>query len=244
MRALISDVHGNLKALDAVENQTAGLEIICLGDVVCYGPDSIECVRRSGSWHSVVAGPLDTAMLDHRPDQWSPTINATIQRLRKRFSDSPDARELFETIASYQSEFTSNGILHFHGVPGNVRDWIFPEEIYCGNKLDRIANHSQHAFIGGGSHIPGIFRRIQSNWEFTTPQNGKTYDLPTDEKTIVTLGSVGQPRDTDPRAAYAILDDTSITFHRVDYDTEETRRKIEDDPDTENIHGARLPGGR
>lgn len=96
MRALISDVHGNLEALDAVENQTAGLEIICLGDVVCYGPDSIECVRRSGSWHSVVAGPLDTSMLDHRPDQWSPTINATIQRLRKRFSDSPDARELLK----------------------------------------------------------------------------------------------------------------------------------------------------
>ena len=59
MPALIGDIHGNLEALEAVLARIGDAEIVCLGDVVCYGPDSIECVRKSAVWRSVVAGPLD-----------------------------------------------------------------------------------------------------------------------------------------------------------------------------------------
>lgn len=244
MLALISDIHGNLEALNAVTSRIGNTKIVCLGDVVCYGPDSIECVRRSADWESVVAGPLDLALLDHDSTQWSPTLNGYIESLRKRIDQSFDSDFLVRTLETYRAEFVQDGLCYFHGAPGNIRDWIFPEDIYCPAKLDRLADQSEHAFIGGGSHLPGIFRRGSRDWEFIQPENGKSYDLPKDGKTIITLGSVGQPRDADPRAAFAILDDTSIVFHRVEYDMETTRKKISDDPDIDGMHGERLPVGR
>ena len=68
MDAVISDIHGNLEALEAVLNAIRQLEasrIICLGDLVCCGPDSLECVRRSAAWDVVLAGDWDLAMIDH-----------------------------------------------------------------------------------------------------------------------------------------------------------------------------------
>jgi len=244
MPALIGDIHGNLEALEAVLLRISDADIVCLGDVVCYGLDSIECVRKSAAWRSVVAGSLDLALIHHDPNQWNPAINGYIERMRNRFDASPDVDLLNCTLESFGPEFTENGCWYFHGAPDNVRDWIFPEEIYCPARLDKFVDHPEHVYFGGGSHIPGIFRRTNREWEFTTPENGITYDLPPDEKTIVTIGSVGQPRDEDPRAAFAITTDTSIAFHRVDYDLELTQRKISDDPDTDNMHGERLPSGR
>jgi len=245
MLALISDIHGNLEALEAVLSQVDDrTEILCLGDVVCYGPDSIECVRRSAAWKTVVAGPVDLAVLNHNPSEWSPTLNGYIERLRKRFDNSPDSAFLAQTLESYCPEFKQYGHWYFHGAPEDIKGWIFPEEIYCPTNLDKLVDHPEHLYIGGGSHIPGLFRRFQSEWEFIAPENGEAYDLRGDEKTIVSIGSVGQPRDGDPRAAYAILDDTSIVFHRVEYDMETTARKIRDDPDNDDMNGDRLPVGR
>lgn len=62
MHAIISDIHGNLEALEAVTAAIGDIDTICLGDVVLYGPDSAECVRRSAEWKAVVAGPVDLAM--------------------------------------------------------------------------------------------------------------------------------------------------------------------------------------
>ena len=244
MLALISDIHGNLEALDSVTANTDGLEIVCLGDVVCYGPDSIECVRKSSAWKSTIAGPMDLALLDHDTSQCSTTIKGYIDRLRQQLNESSDSESLIRILQSYVAEFTSDGRWYYHGAPGSVRDYIFPESIYCKERLDQMVDHPQHTFIGGGSHIPGLFRRSGREWEFMSPENGIPYDLPPDEKTIVTIGSVGQPRDGDPRASYAIVDDTSIVFHRVDYDQETTRRKINHDPDIDACHGERLPFGR
>lgn len=244
MHAIISDIHGNLEALEAVLAQIVGLDVLCLGDVVCYGPDSMECVRESAKWKSVVASPMDLALLNHDPDQWSPTLSRCIEKTRQRFIEASDAQLLRQILESYRSEYSTDGIWFFHGAPRNIRDWIFPEEIYCPSKLDKIVDSPEFAFIGGGSHIPGVFRRSNAGWEFIEPENGKYYELPPNDKTIVTVGSVGQPRDSDPRAAYAILSDSTIVFHRVEYNLETTRTKISNDPDIDDIHGDRLPHGR
>ena len=244
MLALISDIHGNLEALNAVCAKVDGLEIMCLGDVVGYGPDSLECVRKSAAWKSTIAGPFDSDLLNHDSNQSCSVINRMIEQLRRRFDESPDSGALDRILESYGAELAVDGKFYFHGGPGNVRDWIFPEEVYCPVKLNELASHPEHALIGGGTHLPGIFRKNQSDWEFTLPENGEVYDLPRNEKTIITLGSVGQPRDGDPRAAYAMVDDTSIVFHRVDYDIETTRQKIYADPDIDDMQGNRLLEGR
>ena len=244
MPAIISDIHGNLEALTAVLSQTEDRDVVCLGDIVCYGPDSTECVRRSASWKSVVAGPMDAAILKHDPDQWNPTLNGFIDRTRRRFIDATDSAGLFRTLQTYGPEYTCDGFLFFHGAPHNTHDWIFPEDIYCPSKLDRWVASQEHAFIGGGSHIPGIFRRSRDGWQFEEPQNDVPYELPRSEKTIITVGSVGQPRDKDPRAAYAILEHDTIVFRRVEYDLQTTIKKIRSDPDIDDMHGNRLPQGR
>lgn len=244
MLAIISDIHGNLEALDAVLAQIKDMEVLCLGDIVLYGPDSIECVRRSHNWKSVVASPLDLAMLNHDPNQWNSEINRRIERTRQRFENASDANSLFQILTSYRSEHSSGGIWFFHGRPRDIRDWIFPEDIYCTQKLDRAVDSTEFAFIGGGSHIPGIFRRSTEGWEFSVPRNNEPYHLEQNGKTIITVGSVGQPRDGDPRAAFITLDGATIVFHRVEYDMDVTITKIKDDPDNDNSHGDRLPHGR
>ena len=244
MPAIISDIHGNLEALTAVLSQTEDREVVCLGDVVCYGPDSIECVRKSAAWKSVVAGPMDSAILKHEPDLWSPTLNIFIDRTRQRFVDATDSAALFRTLQSYRSEYACHGVLFFHGAPHNTRDWVFPEEVYCPSRLDRWVDSPEHAYIGGGSHIPGIFRRLRDGWQFEEPENDVPYELPENGKTIITVGSVGQPRDKDPRAAYAILDHNRVIFRRVEYDLQTTIKKIQNDPDIDDLHGDRLPHGR
>ncbi len=244
MLFLLSDIHGNLEALEAVLDRVEEDAIVCLGDVVGYGPDSVECVRRSEDWKHVVSGQMDLAMLNQEPGRWNPTLEEHIALMRNRFVQASDSQALFKILNSYRSEFTSDGIRFFHGAPRNIRDWIFPEDVYCPAKLDEIVDSPGHALIGGGSHLPGLFRRQADGWEFICPENGEPYELPVDGRTIVTVGSVGQPRDGDPRAAYATTDGSTIVFHRVEYDIELTRNKINDDPGLPDMFGERLLFGR
>ena len=245
MPVLISDIHGNLEALEAVMASTGNEQVFCLGDLVCYGPDSNECVRRSANWDVVVAGPMDLAMINHDPNQWNPGLNKHIETTRSRLHGAEDAAFLIETVGSFLPEYSAAGYRFLHGTYKDIGGYIFPEEIYCPDKVEQIVDTDDHVYFLGGSHIPGIFRRDSPrDWQFIQPENGVAYELSRDQKTVVTLGSVGQPRDEDPRAAYAILNDTSIVFYRVEYDVDLTRRKIDRDPDNDNMNGDRLPDGR
>ena len=245
MEAIISDIHGNLEALQAVVLAIEGVKVICLGDVVCCGADSIECVRISEKWDAVIAGPMDLAMTSHNSELWSPVLDDLIHNTRRQLLQSPDADSLFRILKSYRSEFALDDKYFFHGAPRDIRDWIFPEDIYDPSKLNRLVDFSPESiFIGGGSHIPGIYVRSEKSWDYVEPENGKSYDFTSNDKTIVSIGSVGQPRDGDPRAAYALLDDRKIVFQRIDYDMDAARKKIEDDPDIDDMFGARLPEGK
>ena len=209
------------------------------------GPDSAECIRRSAAWKTVVAGPLDLAMVQHTPELWGSHINLQIEKLRERLFACTDSRELVSIMASYLLAYELNGQRFFHGTVDNVRGWIFPEEIYCPQHIEPIAATQGHVHIAGGAHIPGIFRRkAPDDWMFIEPEVGVTYELPLDQKTVLTIGSVGQPHDGDWRAAYAMVDRCSVTFHRVEYDVDLTRSKIADDPNIDDLHGRRLPEGR
>jgi diadenosine tetraphosphatase ApaH/serine/threonine PP2A family protein phosphatase len=98
----------------------------------------------------------------------------------------------------------------------------------------------QHCFQGH-THVPGIFTQ---SLNFISPEEVNYVYRLTDEKTMVNVGSVGQPRDGDPRSCYVVLEDGQITFRRVPYEMEKTIKKIYDTPELDNFLGDRLRDGR
>lgn len=248
MDAIITDIHGNIEALDAVLDairDTESSRIICLGDLVCYGPDSIECVRRSAGWDVTVLGDWDAALFEHNPDVWNPVLNRHIEYVRAEFDNSADSDFLYSTIRSYKYNHSESGVCFVHGTPCDKREWVFPEDTYDPKKLNRIAEQFDNVCICGHAHINGVYRRqTDAKWEFVQPGTGHGYDIKMADKTIVSVGSVGQSRDGDPRASFATLDGDFVTFHRVAYDIETTANKVHANPNIDNMYGDRLAFGR
>lgn len=248
MDAIIADIHGNLEALQSVLGAIGDLHpsrIISLGDLIGYGPDSIECVRRSKEWDISILGEWDATLLEFHPEKWNPTLSRHIENLRSEFQSDAESKSLMTTIESLLPQWIESGIHFTHATPHNIREWIFPEDTYDPKKLNRIAEQFDDVCICGHAHINGVYRRTESlDWEFIQPKPGVEYEIRSASKTIVTVGSVGQPRDEDPRASFVTLDNDHVTFHRVDYDFESTAEKIRSNPKLENMFGERLSFGR
>jgi diadenosine tetraphosphatase ApaH/serine/threonine PP2A family protein phosphatase len=107
--------------------------------------------------------------------------------------------------------------------------------------MEKIFGLIEHHCFQGHTHVPGVFTQ---SLNFLSPEeiNG-TYRLG-DEKTMINVGSVGQPRDGDPRSCYVVLEEGSVTFRRVPYDLERTIKQIYDTPELDNFLGDRLREGR
>jgi diadenosine tetraphosphatase ApaH/serine/threonine PP2A family protein phosphatase len=98
----------------------------------------------------------------------------------------------------------------------------------------------QHCFQGH-THVPGVFTQ---GLNFFSPEEVSYQYRLTPEKTMVNVGSVGQPRDGDPRACYVVLEDDLVKFRRVEYPFEETIKKIYATAELDNFLGDRLRDGR
>lgn len=248
MDAIISDIHGNLEALIAVQNRIEQLgcdRVICLGDVVCFGPDSIECIRRSSSFDLVVAGRFDLLTLEFDSAKRNTSQNHMIDALRASIYSLPDAVYLFQILRGYKETVYENDLCYAHGTPEDVDQYIFPESIYDEAKLNRIGNTFKSYCFVGSTHLAGIFEQDANlTWSFEEPEWGKKYFWKPNQKIIVNVGSVGQPRDDDVRACFVTKDTQYFQFHRVKYDAEVTIAKILANPDIDDIHGARLREGK
>ena len=91
------------------------------------------------------------------------------------------------------------------------------------------------------THVPGVFLE---SLEFITPEQVEHVFNIGQERFMVNVGSVGQPRDGDPRSCYIVQEDSKITFHRVEYDWGVTAEKIYQTPDLDNFLGDRIKEGR
>jgi predicted phosphodiesterase len=204
MHAIISDIHGNLEALNAVlariDNDSVN-GLICLGDLVGYGPDSIACLRLALQWPVVIAGDWDASLVDHDPTQWHPELNRHIAWILRQLASASDADELLAAARQFKTVHEQFGCVYAHAAPGDVRDFIFPEDIYNPAKLDRIASTFAAALFVGHTHIPGLFVRNHGIWKYLETAAGYHCDISDFDKVICNVGSVGQPRDGDPRAS-------------------------------------------
>ncbi len=220
---VVSDIHGNLEALEAVL-ETAGEMcpdgILCLGDVVGYGPDPVEVIDLVRSREMVVVkGNHDQAAVDRGEEayfnEWAAeAIRWTRDQLRE---------EDVEFLQNLPYTAEVDGVLLVHASPGDPPAWRYV--LSRGAAAAEFATFTQEMCLIGHSHVPMI----------SATQSGRVWELvlrevvvSDDTRFLINVGSVGQPRDRDPRASFGVLDTDlkTLRIERATYDAETTSRKI------------------
>lgn len=250
-RALISDIHANLGALEAVltDIRSQGIqEIFCLGDIVGYGPDPCECLDRviDVSKKTILGNHDQAALFD--PDGFNPValqaVYWTREQLEKSGGQSKQIHRRWDYLGDLPRSYEEGDYLFVHGSPREpTNEYVFPEDIYNQRKMDALFSRIGKYCFQGHTHIPGVFAEGR-DYEFLAPDEIDYQFRLGDGKVMVNVGSVGQPRDNNPRACYVVLQDQLITFRRVEYDFEATAKKIYGIPDLDDMLGDRLRSGR
>ena len=247
-RALISDIHSNLEGLEAVwaDIQQQGItEVYCLGDIIGYGPDPEECIDRIMECRLCLLGNHDQGAL-FDPEGFNSGAERAIFWTRTQLENSggntSQRDRRWEFLGELPRNHQDGKLLFVHGSARNpLNEYVFPEDVYNKRKLDKIfALVGQYAFQGH-THVPGVF--TDSYGFFSPDELNLEYRLG-DEKAMINVGSVGQPRDGDPRACYVVIEDDLVRFRRVEYEIEKTVNKIYEIPELDNFLGDRLRDGR
>ncbi len=217
---LAADLHSNARAFEAVLADAArggGFdELWVLGDIVGYGPHPEECVRLvQGYPHVCVGGNHDLGVLgqiDLR--RFNSDAASACLWTRGRLSTDTHAFLATLTLSVVEAPF-----LLVHGSPREpVWEYVFSER----EARDMAAHFEATHCLVGHTHCPAAFRiDAGTTGSARAVLNGTVLDL-SQGRYIINPGAVGQPRDGDPRAAYAILDreERTIVFHRVTYDVD------------------------
>ena len=243
-RAIISDIHGNLEALNAVLSAIDGQaiqEIYCLGDIVGYGPNPRECIDRAMQFDVCVLGNHDQGAL-FDPEGFSSGAERAIFWTRDQLEVRGNGnRPRWDFLCDLPRQHHEGKLLFVHGSARNpLNEYVFPEDVYNPRKLERIFCLIQGACFQGHTHVPGVFTE---GTRFFSPQElGHRFQLD-DRKVMINVGSVGQPRDGNPEASYVVLEDSTVEFCRVPYPLEETIGKIYAIPELDNFLGDRLREG-
>jgi diadenosine tetraphosphatase ApaH/serine/threonine PP2A family protein phosphatase len=221
---IISDIHANLTAFETVLADAKGLwdKIWCLGDVIGYGPDPNECVQLlrqfdhlclSGNHDWAVLGKLDINTFNNDARE---AITWTRQKL------TAENREYLESLPALtlQEPFTLA-----HASPRHpVWEYILDPATAGAN----FAHYETPYCLVGHTHSPVIFAELENDYPLALlPEYNRQIALGV-ERLIINPGSVGQPRDSDPRAAYALLDTDTLLwqFRRVEYAIAEVQARM------------------
>ena len=226
MRTLIvSDIHSNLEALDAVLAHAArqgGFDRIwCLGDLVGYGPDPSAClgllrefdlVAVAGNHDYAAAGVIDSS-------DFNGAAYAAIQWTAEQLAADDKSFLAGLPMVSQQPPFT---LVH-----GSLRDPIVEYLTHPSQALATLELLTTPYCLVGHSHYPFICRENAGRPLFKALPDGQPVALD-GERCIVNPGSVGQPRDSDPRSGYAVFDSDgpSVEHFRVEYDIARTQNKM------------------
>ena len=227
---IVSDLHANWEALEAVVRHAKGQydRSLCCGDLVGYGADPnsvVEWVR--GNCAVIVRGNHDRACTGQEDLEWfNPVARAAaLWTLENLSADNVSyVRDLPQGPAFVE------GIQVLHGSPCDEDDYVVG--------ADQAAQaftylESRLAFFGH-THLQGGFiwnqERVETIPAIALRSDRQSLDIDSSGGYLLNPGSVGQPRDGDPRAAYALYDSDRgvVDYYRVDYDVETAQRKIRD----------------
>jgi len=221
---IVSDIHGNLEALESVLGELEKRQvdsILCLGDLIGYGPNPNECVELIKERAEVVlAGNHDYAPLDKLDlAYFNPWARNAIEWTKERLNESS-----VEFLLSLPLKKEIHGVTLVHSTPLIPEEWNYI--ITIGDAQKNFPEFDDQVCFIGHSHVPIIIvtdsaedcRVIQDNP--LQIQDGLRY--------IINVGSVGQPRDLNPLAAFGVYDAAEQCYElvRVKYDIEKTQKKI------------------
>ncbi|MDG2186281.1 MAG: metallophosphoesterase family protein [Mariniblastus sp.] len=244
-RAIISDIHGNIEALTVVLEDIRGQgisEIYCLGDVIGYGPNPRECIDLCTDLEVCLLGNHDNGAL-FDPDGFSSGAEKAIFWTRRELEDTSyeGCEDRWNFLAALPRTHRQGDFMFVHGSPRSpLNEYVFPEDIYNERKIERIFGFIQQYCFQGHTHVPGVFTE---KCQFYSPAELSYHYELTDQKVMVNVGSVGQPRDNDPRSSYVVLDGKEIEFRRIEYPFEITREKILQIAELDDFLGERLAIG-
>ena len=222
---VVSDVHANLVALEAVLAACPAYDAVWnLGDTVGYGPRPRECVdvmvdhganpMLAGNHDLACIGAVDLA-------EFNP-----VAQIASRWTALQLGLDHRAYLKGLPAMTTAAGYTLAHGSP-RAPIWEYVTSVAIAT--DNFAYFDTDVCLIGHSHIAlyAVLREDQSTAEIRSLRDGETLDLLT-ARYLVNPGSVGQPRDRDPRAAYAVLDTDrgTLTAYRVDYDVAKTQREM------------------
>lgn len=223
--AILSDIHANYEAFTAVLEAIDAMEIdsiLCLGDVVGYGANPNEAVELTRERADVTTkGNHDHAAVDPAEEAYfnSWAVQA-IQWTRNELT-----KDNLDYLKAMPYESFLPDVRLVHASPGEPRRWRYVLSPQAAAR-EFSAFEESFCFIGH-SHVPMIVLRTEVG---TSELLEGEVALPAGARVLINVGSVGQPRNGDPRASFAVLDleDRSARLVRVEYDLQTARKKIID----------------
>lgn len=224
--AVISDIHSNLEAFQAVLDGIAELHadrILCLGDVAGYHADPNACIEllREKNITSILGNHDAAACGFSSPHDFNPIALEAILWTRRHVT--PENSDFLRTLPR---ELQVNGLFLCHGTIHDTNHYILShDDVRDAFELMAELPGAPRICLHGHSHLPSAFRFQNS---VIARERGELLTLSPSAAYLINPGSVGQPRDGDPRAAFLIHDDAvgTVTFFRVDYDRETCQNKI------------------
>ena len=222
--AILADIHSNLAAFEAVLNDADGRggfdKIWCLGDVVGYGPDPHECIERLRQFKPVcIAGNHDWAAIGKMDtSEFNP-----VAAIAAHWTAEQLTAEDKDYLLGLPPTLHENGFTLAHGSPREpVWEYLLSTDV----ARENFAYFETACCLVGHSHVPLIFELV--NDKVVYREFKETTLKLKDRRMIINPGGVGQPRDGDPRASYAIYDaETKAVYHyRVEYDIPATQKKM------------------
>lgn len=270
LTAIISDLHANLPAVrvalaDARERKVQ--RFVCLGDVVGYGARPSECL--SMVMDLCVAGAVDSERVGddggampladglclqgnheyallYSAEDFNPKARAAIEWTKAALSDGAQAEILWDFVGELEPVARDEVAMFAHGSPRDpVREYMLPRDRKDLGKLAaNFACMDRDVCFVGHSHVPFIYF-ADGSWFKPTGTDGP-YRLEglAENKAIINVGSVGQPRDGDNRLSYVIFNGTDVTFVRLQYDIDLAADAIRDVPELPDFLADRLAIGK
>ena len=249
--AILADIHSNTEALTRVLEDAAARNahrIICLGDIIGYGPNPRECLQMLFQSEVAIMGNHEEAVMFYGED-FNPKARASLEWTKDQLNSTEFERtenyDLWNFLGTMQQIVEDEDVMYTHGSPRTpTREYVMPADIRNKEKIQGIFDLIKKVCFIGHSHVPHIYT---SDMKHASPdQVGGAIDIRKlgDRKILINTGSVGQPRDGDSRASYVTFDGNIVRFHRIEYDIQATVDKIYAEERIPNFLADRLLVGR